>query len=141
MKYDPEAYADVDLRLQDLSYELDSLQQEIDEILSGDPEAPDLTWACEQVSAAADALVAAIEAWIPSLVPTPRSLAEVLQTIAGWQPNEHTQRTAATAQKLLEQLSSTSYGVHTANAEEFPDVGEFFEDLRATLEDVKRALS
>lgn len=145
MRHDPEAFRLVNRKLDALAEAIEKLQPVLKQIgphmdWSGGALA-DLEWACEQVTAAADALVAAIERWIPSLVPTPRALDEVLATIASWQPNEQTERAANSAAELFEQLHAESYsGESELDPAEFPNLEEFIEDLRATVDVVWDAL-
>jgi hypothetical protein len=140
VKHDPEAFQLVERELEELVAALLELDENLDQAAPYSEADTDLEWACEHVTAAADALVAAIEAWIPSLVPTPRALDEVLATIASWQPNDHTRRAASSARALFEQLQAESYGESMTNPDEIPDLDEFTEDLRATVETAWEAL-
>ena len=145
MKYDPQGYRLVHRELETLAHELLELQDVVHELravrgvgwgLDRDP-----SWVFEQVTAAADALVEAIRLWVPSLVPTPRALDEVLRAIASWLPDPHTLKAAKNAQLLFEQLQAESYGVSTLNPDEVPDLDEFIADLRDTVGTVEHALS
>lgn len=144
MNYNRHAYVHVERQLGALIDELHTLQHELAELQSGENiglnSDPDLTGVCERVSAAADAVVSVVEAWIPSLVPTRRELDELLQTIASWQPNASTQRAAVGARKLFEQLKANTYASQT-DPKAVPDLEQFIDDLRATFETVHLALS
>lgn len=121
-----------------LQGELTEIQRVAERMVLGSERDP--TWICEQVSAAADAFVSAVQLWVPSLVPTPRSLDELLQTIASWRPEESPRRAASSARKLFEQLKANTYASRT-NPDEIPDLDDFIADLRATVASVHDALS
>jgi len=147
VKYELKAFEEVESRVSRLEDELHSLQEDLSEIRFHREEtgmehlAPDPSTACELVSSAADTLVEAIAGWIPSLVPAPRGLHEVLDTLARWQPHEQSLRAAQSAQKLLQQVQATSYGQSLVDPSEVPNLDEFIEDLRATLHAANEALS
>jgi len=138
VKYESEVYEDeVEPALDSFQSALDSLDGFEDGCVSNS----EFTVLSEEVLVAAEVLVSAIANWVPDLVPEPRTLVEVLETIASWHEGEQTARTAANAANFMEELQAEDYGgAPCTDFEAFPDLGKFVEDLRATLELVKEAL-
>jgi hypothetical protein len=146
VKHNPRAYDEVSIQLYKLTGELIELRAAVGQVLFlrehtelGDVFAHPAA-VCEQVTAAADALVEAIKKWVPRLVPTPRRLDELLQTVADWQPSEQTRRAADSAQQLFEQLHARAYD-NSVNLDGIPNLDQFIDDLSATVQTVGRALS
>ncbi len=145
MKHNREAYIDeVEPALNDLADELanlaDAMMQFIQVEQWGGMGESDYSYEIAQALAAAEVLVNAIGQWIPNLVPSPRSLHEVLATIAAWRSTPLAARTSETAAKLMEQLLVNSYG-SPAHPTAFPPFEDFMDDLRATLEEVHETLT
>jgi hypothetical protein len=140
MKDHTKNYGLVNRELERLDHELLELRDTVNELRAAQKNDADLSRAVEQVTAAADAVAAAIQAWVPRLVPTPRALDEVLHAIASWQPDPRCIQAAKNAQLLFEQLQAQSYRSEL-NPDDVPDLDEFIADLRATVTAIERALS